>query len=139
MESESGVRLYPPSPDREGFGRCRAVISAAFADTTRARAISSSALKYQAMYVRVSRSSFAGGHGSAGACASQDYTIATGALPNGGLPTITVTTNNKAALYGGYLVVGTYQGATNQSFILDADGAFLGRSENFRRDAGLAH
>ncbi len=38
---------------------------------------------------------------------------------------MTITTNNKAALWGGFLVVGSYQGATNQSFILDADGDFV--------------
>jgi hypothetical protein len=63
---------------------------------------------------------------SSGTCTSGDYTIMTGALPNGGaLPTIPPTTNNKAALWGGFLVVGSYMGSTNQSFILDADGDFV--------------
>jgi hypothetical protein len=62
---------------------------------------------------------------SSGSCTSADQTIATGARPNAGLPTLTITTSNKAALWGGFLVVGSYQGATNQSFILDADGEFV--------------
>jgi hypothetical protein len=63
---------------------------------------------------------------SSGGCTSSDYTINTGALPNGGaLPTLALTTNNKAALWGGFLVIGSYQGATDQSFILDADGDFV--------------
>jgi len=65
---------------------------------------------------------------SSGTCTSGDYTIMTGALPNGGLPPIDPpTTNNKAALWGGFLVVGSYQttSSTNQSFILDADGDFV--------------
>ena len=63
---------------------------------------------------------------SSGSCASADQMIATGARPNGAaLPTLNITTNNKAALWGGFLVVGSYQGGTNQSFILDADGDFV--------------
>ena len=63
---------------------------------------------------------------SSGSCSSADQMIATGALPNGtALPKLTITTNNKAALWGGFLVIGSYQGATNQSFILDADGDFV--------------
>ena len=64
---------------------------------------------------------------SSGTCTSGDYTIMTGALPNGGaLPTLTQpTASNKAALWGGFLVVGSYMGSTNQSFILDADGDFV--------------
>jgi hypothetical protein len=63
---------------------------------------------------------------SSGSCSSADQMITTGAKPNGGgLPTLTPTTNNKAALWGGFLVIGSYQGATNQSFILDVDGDFV--------------
>jgi hypothetical protein len=62
---------------------------------------------------------------SSGTCTSGDNMIATGALPNGGLPQLTVTTSNKAALYGGFLVIGSYQGSTIQSFILDVDGDFV--------------
>jgi hypothetical protein len=62
---------------------------------------------------------------SGGTCTSGDNMIKTGALPNGGLPQLTPTTTNKAALYGGFLVIGSYQGATNQSFILDVDGDFV--------------
>lgn len=58
-------------------------------------------------------------------CTSGDQTIKTGALPNGGLPPLTITTNNKAALYGGFLVTGSYTGSTIQSFILDGDGDFV--------------
>jgi hypothetical protein len=63
---------------------------------------------------------------SSGSCSSADQMIATGARPNGtALPTLMVTTNNKAALWGGFLVIGSYQGGTNQSYILDADGDFV--------------
>jgi len=63
---------------------------------------------------------------SSGSCISSDYTIATGARPNAGLPTLTITTANKAALWGGFLVIGLANGApTNQSIILDADGDFV--------------
>jgi Arylsulfotransferase (ASST) len=55
-------------------------------------------------------------------CTSPDYTIATGALANG-LPKITATTNNKTALYGGFLITGQYlqTGGGSPSYILDAD------------------
>jgi hypothetical protein len=63
---------------------------------------------------------------SGGSCSSADQMITTGARPNGSaLPTLNITTNNKAALWGGFLVIGSYQGSTNQSFILDADGDFV--------------
>lgn len=58
-------------------------------------------------------------------CSSADQTIMTGALPNGGLPQLTVTTNNKSGLYGGFLVTGTYTGSKIQSFILDVDGDYV--------------
>jgi hypothetical protein len=58
-------------------------------------------------------------------CTSGDQTIMTGALPNGGLPTLQITTNNKAALYGGFLVTGSYSGSKYQSFILDGDGEYV--------------
>ena len=58
-------------------------------------------------------------------CTSGDQTIKTNPLPNAGLPTLTLTTNNKAALYGGFLVIGSYQGSTYQSYILDGDGDFV--------------
>ena len=59
---------------------------------------------------------------SSGSCSSADQTIATGAQMNG-LPTLTITTNNKAALYGGFLVTGTYtQSGGAPAYILDADG-----------------
>jgi hypothetical protein len=61
----------------------------------------------------------------ANTCSSSDQTIMTGALPNGGLPSLTVTTNNKSALYGGFLVTGSYSGSKIQSFILDADGDYV--------------
>ena len=62
---------------------------------------------------------------SSGTCTSADQMITTGARPNAGLPTLSFTTPNKAGLWGGFLVIGSYQGATNQSFILDADGDFV--------------
>lgn len=55
-------------------------------------------------------------------CTSPDQTFMTGALPNGGLPTLTITTNDKTKLYGGFLVTGSYTGSKYQSFILDGDG-----------------
>ncbi len=58
-------------------------------------------------------------------CTSGDQTIMTKPLPNAGLPTLTPTTNNKAALWGGFLVIGSYQGSTYQSYILDADLDFV--------------
>jgi hypothetical protein len=62
---------------------------------------------------------------SSGSCSSTDQTIATGAQMNG-LPTFTITTNNKAALYGGFLVTGTYtQSGGAPAYILDADGTYV--------------
>ena len=58
-------------------------------------------------------------------CTSGDQTIMTKPQPNAGLPTLTPTTNNKAALWGGFLVIGSYQGSTYQSYILDADLDFV--------------
>src|SRR5450631_4213695 len=40
-------------------------------------------------------------------CTSDDFTIATGPIPNG-MQTPTITTNNAGALYGGFLVTGQY-------------------------------
>jgi hypothetical protein len=65
---------------------------------------------------------------SAGDCTSGDYTIATGSLANG-LPSITVKTNNKTALFGGFLITGQFvQGGGSSgapAYILDADGEFV--------------
>jgi hypothetical protein len=58
-------------------------------------------------------------------CTSGDQTIMTGALPNGGLPTLTITTNDKTKLYGGFLVTGSYSGSKYQSFIIDGDGDYV--------------
>jgi len=60
---------------------------------------------------------------SSGDCTSSDYTIATTTLASG-LPKITVTTKNKTALYGGFLIAGQYlqTGGGSPSYILDADG-----------------
>jgi hypothetical protein len=55
-------------------------------------------------------------------CSSEDYTLRTGALPNG-LRKITVTTNNAAGLAGGFLISGEYQ--AGPVFILDADGDYV--------------
>jgi hypothetical protein len=58
-------------------------------------------------------------------CTSDDYTIATGALVNG-LPVLSVTTNNKAALYPGFIVTGTFATAGSAyAYILDADGTYV--------------
>ena len=64
-------------------------------------------------------------------CTSDDFTIATGAAPNG-LPNPTITTNNAGALYGGFLVTGQYSqslisGAAlgAPAFILDRDGTYV--------------
>jgi Arylsulfotransferase (ASST) len=68
--------------------------------------------------------------GKEGTCTSGDTTLATGALPNGKLPQLTVTTKNAAALYGGFLVTGQFVmggGTTSGSpaFILDKDGDYV--------------
>jgi hypothetical protein len=64
-------------------------------------------------------------------CTSGDYTLNTGALTNG-LPTPTITTNNAAALYGGFLVTGQYTGVIlgtgttgAPAFIFDKDGNYV--------------
>ena len=66
--------------------------------------------------------------GSAGTCTSQDYTIATGPLPNGIQP-FTITTNTASALAGGFLVTGQYSTNAGTSgapaFILDKDGDYV--------------
>jgi hypothetical protein len=61
---------------------------------------------------------------SAGSCQSPDYTIMTGPIANG-LVKPTVTTNNAAALAGGFLITGQYvanASGTGPAYILDADG-----------------
>jgi hypothetical protein len=62
--------------------------------------------------------------GGAGQCTSPDNSITTGALANG-LPTITATTRNAAALSGGFLITGQYVQNAGTSgapaYILDAD------------------
>jgi len=62
-----------------------------------------------------------------GQCQSQDYTLMSGAIANG-LVKPTVTTNNAAALAGGFLVTGQYvtgAGAGATAYILDADGDYV--------------
>jgi len=65
--------------------------------------------------------------GTAGKCQSMDQTIMTGSLPNG-FPTIEVTTKtqNKADLYGGFLMTGAYVqgggGSGSPAYIVDQDG-----------------
>jgi len=56
-------------------------------------------------------------------CESSDYTVTTGVRPNA-LRVPTVTTNNAAALAGGYLVTESYKSTMpdDYAFILDADG-----------------
>jgi hypothetical protein len=64
---------------------------------------------------------------AAGACQSPDQTIMTGALLNG-LTKPQVTTNNAAALAGGFIATGQYvQNASGSAtaFILDADGDYV--------------
>jgi arylsulfotransferase ASST len=64
---------------------------------------------------------------SGGSCQSQDYTIMTGPLPNG-LVKPTVTTNNAAALAGGFILTGQYVRNANGSgpaYILDSDGDYV--------------
>jgi hypothetical protein len=60
----------------------------------------------------------------AGTCSSADFTLETGALPTG-LPEISVTTNDAAALAGGFLVTGQYAPVSTNggaALIFDADG-----------------
>jgi len=56
-------------------------------------------------------------------CYSSDYTIETGLLP-GGLPELVVTTNNGAALDGGFLATGLAPPSASEApaLVLDADG-----------------
>jgi hypothetical protein len=65
---------------------------------------------------------------SGGTCTSPDYTIMTGPKANG-LPTLMVTTNNAAALAGGFLLTGQYvmNAGTSGSpaYIIDADGEIV--------------
>jgi hypothetical protein len=69
------------------------------------------------------------------ACTSDDYTIATGVLPSG-LPLVTATTNIKAALSPGFIVVGQYTNtAAGYAFILDSDGQYVW-AYNYGNDAG---
>jgi hypothetical protein len=68
--------------------------------------------------------------GKDGTCTSDDTMIQTGALPNGKLPQLTVTTKNASALYGGFLVTGQFimgGGTTSGApvFILDKDGEYV--------------
>jgi len=59
------------------------------------------------------------------ACISDDYTIATGAMPNG-LLGVTVATNNSAAVYPGFIVIGQYvTSGTRYALILDTDGQYV--------------
>jgi hypothetical protein len=66
--------------------------------------------------------------GDSGDCASPDYTIATGCLPNG-MPQIDVSTKNASALYGGFLITGQYLslsgGRGSPAYILDSDGEIV--------------
>jgi hypothetical protein len=66
--------------------------------------------------------------GPGGTCTGPDNMLMTGALANG-LQKPTVTTNNAAALFGGFLITGQYTmnvGSTGQpAYILDADGDYV--------------
>ncbi len=64
-------------------------------------------------------------------CTSDDFTLTTGAAPNG-LPNPTITTNDAGALYGGFLVTGQYSQSLiaggspgAPAFILDKDGTYV--------------
>jgi hypothetical protein len=64
-------------------------------------------------------------------CTSDDFTIATGAIPNG-MQNPTITTNDASALYGGFLVTGQYSQSLiagsspgAPAFILDKDGTYV--------------
>jgi len=68
--------------------------------------------------------------GKDGTCTSADTSLATGALPNGKLPTLTVTTKNATALYGGFLITGQFEMESgtipgSPAFILDKDGNYV--------------
>jgi hypothetical protein len=66
---------------------------------------------------------------ASGSCASPDGTIATGALPPGLLPPLTVTTYDRARLYGGFLILTQYAGTAQTPSapvaIIDADGDYV--------------
>jgi hypothetical protein len=62
-----------------------------------------------------------------GQCVSPDYTIMTGPIANG-LVKPTVTTNNAAALSGGFILTGQYvqnTGGSAPAYILDSDGDYV--------------
>jgi hypothetical protein len=67
--------------------------------------------------------------GKDGTCTSADTSLATGALPNGRLPQLTVTTKNASALFGGFIVTGQFIMGGGSSgapvFILDKDGDYV--------------
>jgi hypothetical protein len=69
--------------------------------------------------------------GGGNSCTSDDFTIATGAVPNG-MQNPTITTNDASALYGGFLITGQYSqsfiggaSAGAPAFILDKDGTYV--------------
>jgi hypothetical protein len=66
--------------------------------------------------------------GGSSTCTSGDYTIATGPQPNGMVKPM-VTTKNKSALYGGFLITGQFIMNVGSSgapaYILDTDGDFV--------------
>jgi hypothetical protein len=65
--------------------------------------------------------------GGSGQCVSPDYTIMTGPIANG-LVKPTVTTNNAAALSGGFILTGQYvqnTGGSAPAYILDSDGDYV--------------
>jgi hypothetical protein len=65
--------------------------------------------------------------GPSGTCNGPDGTVTTGARANG-LPTLDVATNDQAALAGGFLVTGQYQGAAGAgapAYVIDADGEIV--------------
>jgi hypothetical protein len=60
--------------------------------------------------------------GGGSECASEDFTVTTGPIPNQ-IARIDVTTYSPEALAGGYIVTGTYQ--TGPAYIIDADGDYV--------------
>src|SRR5262249_54839950 len=61
---------------------------------------------------------------ASGSCQSSDYTLMTGAIPNGLLATLKMTPTTRAAgIYNGFVITGTYARTGGApAFIFDSDG-----------------
>jgi hypothetical protein len=64
---------------------------------------------------------------ASGSCQSSDYMVMTGPIPNGLLPTLTLTPKTRAAgVSDGFMVTGSYvRGGAGPAYIFDADGTYV--------------